>query len=770
MLTLNYPAINDDGETINIGEHYYYLATAQDVKAIGVDFADSRHVAGISGDPRQIRNRAFHAAAQILRRISAGAEGGALLLLEDLHWADDGTLDFLEYLVEVGRDAAVLVIALARPALLERRSGWGADPAVHRRIELVPLDAGSSTKLASELLRRRAAVPAELHELIVGRAEGNPFYMEELVTMLVDKGAIETSTSGWTLNPLLASEVPATLTGILQARLDSLPRQERLALQHASVIGQVFWDRALAALDEQAADALPALVRGRLVVAQAQSRLGEVREYAFSHQILHQVTYSTLLKRSRRELHARVAAWLAGLPRAADFLGATAEHYALAGDLDQATLSFASAAEHARSRFAHEVALTHVDKALGLLERLAVTPESLAIRWRLLFVREATFNMQGRRAEQPAVLDSLQQVADSLDDDRLRALAARRRSQFALRTADFVLQESAARQAIVIAGRAGDIESRLEAQRLLADALNAQGDPEEARAMAREGLEEARSRGLRRAEGVFLNTLAYIATQQDDLVTGLALDLEDLPIWRELGDPFGEAIALGNVGADWLWFGQIEQARSALDDALKLFRSVGARQLVCSPLANLSMLALWQGDGAQALALANEALDAAVAVRAVDFEAQTLCRVGDAELALGRDAAAEAAFARAESLARKIGSAVEHEAIAGRARVALARDEVASAMQVVDTLLARGDPKGAEARAVLFTCWRVLDRAGDTRAPGLLAAAHHEVQSRAATMRDPVLRASFLERVPDNRLIVEAWQAVQAGSRRSPRP
>src|SRR5678815_3119375 len=140
--------------------------------------------------------------------------------------------------------------------------------------------------------------------MIVGRAEGNPFYMEELVKMLVGRGAIETSTPAWTLKPLLATEVPATLTGVLQARLDSLPRNERLALQHASVIGLVFWDSALAALDGQAADALPALVQGRLVLAHPQSQLGGVREYAFSHQILHQVTYSTLLKRSRRELHA----------------------------------------------------------------------------------------------------------------------------------------------------------------------------------------------------------------------------------------------------------------------------------------------------------------------------------------------------------------------------------------------------------------------------------------------------------------------------------
>ena len=219
--------------------------------------------------------------------------------------------------------------------------------------------------------------------------------------------------------------MPQTLTGVLQARLDGLPPAERLALQQASVIGLVFWDQALAALDARAPEALPALVRRELTLPRPDAALDDVREYAFSHQILHQRHL-----RHRAQAHAganctpSAAAWLAGQTgaRASDFLGAAAEHYEMAGDSLQACEYFTRAAEHAKSRFAHEAALGHVGRALALLDREpATSPAMLALRWRLLDVRELMLDLQGRRAEQRSALDAMQPLADALDDDRRRA-------------------------------------------------------------------------------------------------------------------------------------------------------------------------------------------------------------------------------------------------------------------------------------------------------------------------------------------------------------
>jgi class 3 adenylate cyclase len=242
--------LDDDGPELAEG-HAHLLG-----HLIGIEWRESRHVKDILDDPKQIRNRAFHAAAQLFRRIGLADGSPVVLLLEDLHWADNESLDFLAYLAEIDRDLPLLMLACLRPTLLERRANWCAER-VHRRIDLQPLGKDMSRLLVSELLKKLPEVPVALRELVTGGAEGNPFYMEELVKMLIDQGAIETG-EVWKVNAerLLLTKVPTTLTGVLQARLDGLPAPERLTLQQASVIGPVFWDRALVALDTKASETL----------------------------------------------------------------------------------------------------------------------------------------------------------------------------------------------------------------------------------------------------------------------------------------------------------------------------------------------------------------------------------------------------------------------------------------------------------------------------------------------------------------------------------
>ena len=213
-------------------------------------------------------------------------------------------------------------------------------------------------------------------------------------------GAVVGSAHAEQAAPAGRERTPAVVVQRISHRLQRIERSTLLgatALQEASVIGQVFWDQALAALDAKAPAALPALVGRGLTLPRQEAGLDDVREYGFSHQILHGVTYGTLLKRAKRVLHGRAAAWLAGLTgaRASDFLGATAEHFELAGDMAQACVFFTRAAEHAKSRYAHDAALRFVSRALDLLERSpALEPREAIMRWRLLFVREYALNLQ----------------------------------------------------------------------------------------------------------------------------------------------------------------------------------------------------------------------------------------------------------------------------------------------------------------------------------------------------------------------------------------
>ena len=688
--------------------------------------------------------------------------------MDDVHWSDDGSLDFMDYLMHVNRDVPMLLLCLTRPSLFERRPDLREPTRQSQRIDLFPLDKTVSGQLAAELLKRLPDVPDTLRDLLIGRADGNPFYMEELVKMLIDRGALKAGAEAWSLNPdqIIGDAVPPTLIGILQARLDGLPVAERTALQEASVVGMVFWEEALAALDARSPRALPELVRRELALPHVDTSLDGVHEYGFKHQILHEVTYDTLLKRSRRTLHARAAAWFAGLTgvRAAGFLGAAAWHYERGGEPERASEYYARAAEEARRRYAHEATLNNVAHALRLID--VDDDATLALRWRLLDARERTYELLGRRPEQRADLDALAQLADGLADDRRRAEVATRRSLLAGRSGDILGQENAAREGLTLAEQCDDTPLRLNAMRLLADALARRGDLAAGEAMARKGLDEARVLRLPGPESRFLNALSVIANQRNDTVMALATSQQATALRRALGDRRNEAIGLASLGTVWLDLGNFAQARSDLDESLRLLRAMGDRALEPMSTAHLSLLALWEGDAAAARAHAVDALEIATEVQAQAFQLFALWCLGNAELVLGQLDAADAAYVRALDMARSTKSPQEHDASAGLARVALARGDVAAATRVLQPVLAARDAGGSldgtlGVTAIEFACWQVLDRSGDPRALPLLAQAHEALQARAAELNDPALRHSFLQRVPPNRDVVTAWAERQ---------
>ena len=733
---------------------------------IGLDFADSRHVRGIQDDGKQIRNRGFHAAAQMFRRIAAPNGTPIVLQLDDLHWADDGSLDFLSYLDRANHDVPMMVLGLTRPSLFERRAELPFADA--QRIDLAPLDNSSSQRLVEELLRKLPKIPDSLRELVARGAEGNPFYMEELIKMLVDEGAIETGGDSWMFhsNQLESSHIPKTLTGVLQARLDSLQPAEKLALQQASVIGSVFWDQALAAIDPPAPAALRALEWRELIVAHPDAGLEGVREYAFRHHLLHHVTYNTVLRRSRREFHGAAARWLAGLrgARANDFLGATAEHFSEAGDNASACEYYARAAEHAALRFALEGAMLYVEQAMARLEA-----HNLLLRWRLLDIRERALLMQGNRAEQRKAIDALQEVADAMNDDGRRADVAFRRSNIAGRTGDFRASEREAREAWALADRAGDVALSLRAQQRLAIAQCLLGDPVAGKALALSGLAAARTHGLRRAEAQFLNALCFIAVALNDVVANLELTEQELLIHRELANAQSECSALSNLGMAWILLGERTQARRYLEESIKRMDEVGNRQTMPFSLAGLSQLSLHERKPEAAVEYAQSALNTAVQMQDARAQASALCALGNAHLALGLLSAAASEFERAAALAATMGMPLAPDATAGRACVCIENGDSSGAVGMIEGLLsylaAKGTLEGAEAPALVrLRCYHVLKYNDDPRAADVLAQVHAELQTTAAKLTDETLRRGFLDNIPEHREIMALWSAVCASA------
>ena len=754
------PLFDEDGES-----HVHLLG-----HLIGFDFSASPHLRGILGDPAQIRARAFHAAAQAMRRMAARGGAPVLVLLDDLHWADDGSLDFIQYLVATNRDMPLLLIGGARPQLLVRRPNWFIEMAAalpHAgRIDLLPLGRERSGDLADALLHKLADAPAALRELITGTSDGNPFFMEEIVKMLLDEGGIVAGNAGeWRIaaERLLTIQVPSTLTGVLQTRLDGLAPAERIALQQASVIGYVFWDSAVGALDTHSPAALSPLAEREFVVAQPTSVFSNAHEFTFQHHLLHQFTYDSVLKRQKREYHARAAAWLAKLSidRSTEYLGAIAGHYERAADAAQAARYYTLAAESAAARAARESALDHVAHGLALLPA-----DDLATRWRLLLTREKLLAFGDDRARHEADLNALSELAEALADDARRAQAALCRATMQVNGGDYSAAEVTCRRALMLAERAGarSIAGRTCAE--LSISVRRMGRFDEARAIVEQGL--AMRHEDRAVEASLLISFDAVLNEQGDMGLGLRTRERSLALARELGDKSSEAIVLNNLGDSHIRLGDYREAQRYFTECIGLARTLGRPDREAIAVLNLAAVAHLQGDDATAVGHARAAADMAAALGARDLEAAASLPLGLAELGLGHHAAAQAALERSRDLfILNAGPHLALEPSAGLALVSLAQGRLAQAVAavepVLDHLSGGGRLDGTEEPfRIRWACHQVLERAGDPRAPAVLEAMHADLQARAAGIGDTLSRQRFLDDVPHHRAIVAAWQAVPA--------
>jgi hypothetical protein len=213
---------------------------------LGFDFSASPHLKGVLNDAEQLRNRGVMYLVQYFQKLSQ--EMPVVIFLEDIHWSDDSSLVVVNRIGEFTPQYPILFVCAARPILFERRPYWGEGQPYHTCLELHPLSKRESRHLVGEILKLTNDIPAELRELVVRGAEGNPFYTEELIKMLIEDGVIIPDEETWQvdLTRLEVVDVPSTLAGVLQARLDSLPLHERTVLQQASVVGRLFWDRIVA--------------------------------------------------------------------------------------------------------------------------------------------------------------------------------------------------------------------------------------------------------------------------------------------------------------------------------------------------------------------------------------------------------------------------------------------------------------------------------------------------------------------------------------------
>ncbi|WP_374688710.1 tetratricopeptide repeat protein, partial [Promineifilum sp.] len=584
------------------------------------------------------------------------ATGPLVILLEDLHWADEQSLDLVTYLVGALPAERLLVVCAVRPVFRERRPGWDEGEGAFRRVNLAPLSKRASRTLVDEILQRVDEVPDSLRELIIEAAEGNPFYVEEMVKMLIDQGVIEdlrglpqtSEVLGWRVRTekLVDLKIPPTLTGLLQARLDGLPRPERETLQRASVVGRLFWDGAVADLAqtpvEELRPTLASVHKRELIFRREHSSFLETEEYIFKHALLRDVAYESVLLRHRAVFHARVAHWLeehAG-ERLGEYLGLIAEHYIQAGDglkaaalLERLGYEANDAGIHGAARRALERALA-LRAAAGETEGPAVVRAAIALGeayWQLGDYAAATAILERGLAgalaanDRTAVVEARTHLAWSASlrghYDRARALlevtlpVARdiggrtlavvlsAATNLAWRTGDLVAAEMLARETGELARVMGDLTRESQALNVLGIVSAARRNLEEAERFYRESLTVARRAGNPKRESAALGNLGEAAYLRGDYAAAQTYARSAISIGKELGDQSGLMIELGNLAQATLRLGDLCAARDGAGETLALARKLSNEAEMAWGVFLFSQLCLAEGDLAHGLAL-----------------------------------------------------------------------------------------------------------------------------------------------------------------------
>jgi class 3 adenylate cyclase/tetratricopeptide (TPR) repeat protein len=683
----------------------------------------------LSPDERwsQAKNRVAAALAEVLGAV--GSRCPLVILCDDAQWADDASLDLFDELVVRLVDAPVLVVLAARPEFFERRPHWGEGKTAHGRLDVAPLARRHIEALARDRLREAEAVPAELLSSLVDRAEGNPLILQEMLHLLVDAGAIEPRPGQrWMVRPerWQGLALPATIQGIVQARLDRLDADAREVLARAAVVGRTFWEGAVAHLGaddssaatewaEPGSSYLPAplpkatqilahLRERQLVRLRDVSRLPGERELVFADGATQEVAYETLSARLRRSLHLRVAAWLS--ERAPEDASAAllALHYQRGGDVARAAREYARAAAHAASlgqnaealrHYQHVCALhdAHVDAAEdAVADSGGFTPEPEEARvasWRdRARVRLEIGDVQRR-------LGRLDEAERSYDEAGLRVLRVERRRGGSLEASEPLRWDAAldfrmalvhrvrgstatarelVERAIRVAESAGAADETPGMWAVLAALFRREGDLDACRRAAIEGLRacrRARARDVRWRESVshLLGALGAVFYSRKQLVRAERLCRQAVRAVDEIESGQAAGIARNMLAAvlfakqDW------PAARAVFLDSLALKEREGDLQLRAIAHNNLAEVELRIGDASAALRHAEKSVRGLEQLGATTDLPDALRNLAEALAANGRAVEALAAAERSVALAREGAGRV----YLGDAAVALAR-------------------------------------------------------------------------------------------------
>jgi class 3 adenylate cyclase/tetratricopeptide (TPR) repeat protein len=513
---------------------------------------------GPGGGGTPARGRESLQAATNLFAALAAREELLVLVFHELHWGENTLLEYIAELAEGSRNVPLLMLCLARPDLVERAPAWLGRPA-SALLTLEPLPRDRAAELLDRLLGREEILPG-MRENVLDRAGGNPFFLEELVRYLLDRGELGSTDR---------IAVPSSVQGLVAARLDALPTDARRFAQHAAIIGEQFWLGALQRLEhdgkaDEIDKLLDVLVDKELIEPVEPPRIPDQKEYRFRQALVREVAYAGIPKQQRARHHAVVGRWIedttcaCGLER--EFFDLVGHHYERSASLGrdiglEVEGAGAKAREYLERAGDEALGMDAAAVAAGFFERALAfaTDEEDRLHLRLHLAEALVGCWRPAQAQE--------QLGEALSSSR----------------------------------RLGDRRAEGKALRLLGDLLRMRGDIDEARPHLEHALAIAKEVGDLHEEAEGLRSHGLADLLQGRLSSAALWFRQALARSREIGDKRGEAWSLVNLAWADLELGRLDEAYGFTEEGVKIFGEIGDAEGIGWCLGMRAWVLLFQG-------------------------------------------------------------------------------------------------------------------------------------------------------------------------------
>ncbi len=684
----------------------------------------------------------------VARALEEGVSEPTLLVLEDLHWADRTTLDFLCSVPELALRGPFLLVLISRPPLPAERAVADLIDSFAARIELAPLTAAETTELVGALLGEHE-LPEELLEIIHARSGGNPLFTEEIIKALTSGEVIVQESGVWcAAHDYHEFAIPDSIDSVITTRIDGLDPSAKKVLQYAAIVGRRFWSGLVGeALVQRPVDReLDDLMKGALVRARADSAVVGDREFAFEHLLLQEVAYSGLLRGVRAELHGSVAEWLQG-----HLAGEEAEYDDwIAFHLERSNQPAAALPflERAIARAWERGALLDAE---GLIERARALAEELEDVVRLLCLAEDVATAIGNDAARLAAIDQLAVLGEVEDDLPTITEAAYRRARRLLDIGELNEARRIGEPALEAFRQLEDGSAEADVLRLLGRIAHLWGGYEEALDYYRAALPLEREAGDRRGEAEILRSLGLAEVDFGNFTRALEYFDEAQGIFAEIHHRPREAITLADRASAFRWLGRYEEAEEAACRAEDMAVSCASRSALAAASMARAIAVGAAGRVEEAKELLYKLVRVAPALHRSTLEARAWLALGELE----SGSSASEAVQRARDVAARSGLIhVEVLGLSRLAELALEANHLDSAdrdsKRALELLELHGDIQGPD-EVVYYVRSQVLAALGrDEESAAVRERAREIIRETASWIEDEELRRSFLENVAPN--------------------